>query len=514
MSLSRVTFAKNSAGAPEITDTYNYYPFGLNHTGGNGLNSSNFGSFYSYKYNGKELQETGMFDYGWRQYMPDLGRWNGIDQLAESYHMASPYAYVMNNPISFLDPDGRDVKPTRDGYEFSGSDLQNVMGYLQGGGSARKLVSSLSAWEKEESGGNFWSFFGSWNSWGATGGDVGGNLYASTWGDGAMGATIYDIQEIVFTKTKITNVQSISDWKEQGALAARQPGRAQMMGSPGDPFGFFEGIGIAISAQESQPLKLAMLPLFIVTKNGDDALKILAAEKGAFSVFDWKGYPTSLSKPTGPFKILEGAEYEAARKATNNANRALHRTNPEFKGLQIHEIHPVKFGGDPTNPLKKHYLHQKNIGYTIHFGLNFKIQLKNKFTMYNNLIFDKLAKNEIPSQSLYEKLIKKNDFNIDKDYLDFISKYNGAEGAVNADAYLSFWDIENILSCNPYYEDVEECLNLFFFGTDGSNYGYAFDKNTGKIIGIDFLDIGNTSPNIFGNSFTDFLISFSNNEHE
>ncbi|UKB85372.1 hypothetical protein LF887_07030 [Chryseobacterium sp. MEBOG06] len=107
MSLSRVTFAKNSAGAPEITDTYNYYPFGLNHTGGNGLNSSNFGGLYSYKYNGKELQETGMFDYGWRQYMPDLGRWNGIDQLAEAYTSISPFAYVANNPISMRDPDGR-----------------------------------------------------------------------------------------------------------------------------------------------------------------------------------------------------------------------------------------------------------------------------------------------------------------------------------------------------------------------------------------------------------------------
>ncbi|UKB85402.1 hypothetical protein LF887_07205 [Chryseobacterium sp. MEBOG06] len=104
---TRVTFAKNSAGAPEITDTNNYYPFGLSHTGGNGLNSSNFGGLYSYKYNGKELQETGMFDYGWRQYMPDLGRWNGIDQLAEAYTSISPFAYVANNPISMRDPDGR-----------------------------------------------------------------------------------------------------------------------------------------------------------------------------------------------------------------------------------------------------------------------------------------------------------------------------------------------------------------------------------------------------------------------
>ena len=39
--------------------------------------------------------------------MPEIGRWNGIDQLAESYLSASPYAYVLNNPISLFDPDGR-----------------------------------------------------------------------------------------------------------------------------------------------------------------------------------------------------------------------------------------------------------------------------------------------------------------------------------------------------------------------------------------------------------------------
>jgi RHS repeat-associated protein len=65
------------------------------------------GSYKSNKYNGKELQETGMYSYGWREYMPDIARWNGIDQLAESYVSASPYAYVMNNPINMFDPDGK-----------------------------------------------------------------------------------------------------------------------------------------------------------------------------------------------------------------------------------------------------------------------------------------------------------------------------------------------------------------------------------------------------------------------
>ena len=61
------------------------------------------------KYNQKELQETGFYDYGWRQYMPDLGRWFGMDQLSEKFHTASPYAYVMNNPAMLIDPDGRDA---------------------------------------------------------------------------------------------------------------------------------------------------------------------------------------------------------------------------------------------------------------------------------------------------------------------------------------------------------------------------------------------------------------------
>ncbi|MCK4664203.1 MAG: hypothetical protein KAT68_15145, partial [Bacteroidales bacterium] len=47
-----------------------------------------------------------MIDFGWRQYDNRLGRWFVVDKLAEFYHSHSPYAYVTNNPVNFIDPNG------------------------------------------------------------------------------------------------------------------------------------------------------------------------------------------------------------------------------------------------------------------------------------------------------------------------------------------------------------------------------------------------------------------------
>ncbi len=48
------------------------------------------------------------YEYGWRSYDAQLGRWMKIDPLDE-FH--SPYCYVGNDPVNWIDPDGADGDP-------------------------------------------------------------------------------------------------------------------------------------------------------------------------------------------------------------------------------------------------------------------------------------------------------------------------------------------------------------------------------------------------------------------
>ncbi len=71
-----------------------------------------------YKYNGKELQNhefsdgSGLeeYDYGARLQDPQLGVWHNIDKSADKPHniSISPYVYVADNPLKFVDPNGKD----------------------------------------------------------------------------------------------------------------------------------------------------------------------------------------------------------------------------------------------------------------------------------------------------------------------------------------------------------------------------------------------------------------------
>ena len=115
------------------TQTTDYYPFGMVMTQTDAYCRSCPRN--KLLYNGKELQhdviagqKLDWYDYGARMYDAAIGRWHVVDPLAEKYAPISPYAYVANNPIKYIDPDGREVRVPKEYQEQFRNDLQNVFG--------------------------------------------------------------------------------------------------------------------------------------------------------------------------------------------------------------------------------------------------------------------------------------------------------------------------------------------------------------------------------------------------
>ncbi len=77
-------------------------------------------------------------------------------------------------------------------------------------------------------------------------------------------------------------------------------------------------------------------------------------KEGSFSISDWTGYPDYVPRPKGPFRLLQGAEYEIARKTADRANRRIRSADPAtYQDMHIHELHTVKFGGDHIDRANK-----------------------------------------------------------------------------------------------------------------------------------------------------------------
>ena len=71
------------------------------------------GSGYRYGFNGKENDKDiceGDLDFGARIYDSRLGRWLATDPLENKYPNYSPYSYSLNNPILFVDENGKWVR--------------------------------------------------------------------------------------------------------------------------------------------------------------------------------------------------------------------------------------------------------------------------------------------------------------------------------------------------------------------------------------------------------------------
>ncbi len=102
-----------NATTNEIINVTSYYPFGMVMANSNFANNTTTPDT-KYQYNGKEYNgDVGLnlLDYGARWYDPVVGRFTGIDPIAEKFNWVNPYNYAENEPIANIDLWGMQKMP-------------------------------------------------------------------------------------------------------------------------------------------------------------------------------------------------------------------------------------------------------------------------------------------------------------------------------------------------------------------------------------------------------------------
>ncbi len=93
-----------------VIDPDSTYPFGMVMPGRSWTVASAEG--YRFGFNGKEGDgeikgEDNSLDFGARIYDPRLGKWISCDEELANYPDLSPYIFANNNPVYYIDPDGK-----------------------------------------------------------------------------------------------------------------------------------------------------------------------------------------------------------------------------------------------------------------------------------------------------------------------------------------------------------------------------------------------------------------------
>jgi hypothetical protein len=97
-----------------------------------------------------------------------IARWNVVDPLAEKYLSYSPYAYVVNNPLALIDPNGMEIIEIAGGVRFTEEEAKSAFNILTG--RSKNVYMAIIGYDKDRDKVNqFQSKFGNgqWQAFGA-----------------------------------------------------------------------------------------------------------------------------------------------------------------------------------------------------------------------------------------------------------------------------------------------------------------------------------------------------------
>jgi hypothetical protein len=302
-----------------------------------------------------------------RVYDYNVGRFLSVDPLIQGYGNSqgiNPYSYIMNNPLSGTDPTGYAIEEKTEKVKVAqtGSRIKKTVG--------TKTTTTVTDDKTGEvtnvttatvmNNGNFSVNSTSYSNGKAESTTIAGGNYKA--GTGA--SATFDIgsqEQISKSSTGAASGSSggsfSSSWCYQGACRTGVAYDLDVRSLDEIDQGLEN-----LTSYMSMAAGLFSIPSMVrsfFTKGAKEASDQVSdtftdSKQGDFSISDWSGYPDGVPRPDGPFNLVEGADYDAARKAANAANNKIRQTQGlRGQPVDVHEVKPVKFGGSPTDPANK-----------------------------------------------------------------------------------------------------------------------------------------------------------------
>jgi hypothetical protein len=145
-------------------------------------------------------------------------------------------------------------------------------------------------------------------------------------------------------------------------------------------------------------------------------------------------------------------------------------------------------------------------------GLDAKVNNNFPMDLRIDFLTKDLEKNGPADNELLEQILANLDFTLPEDYLQFIERYNGAEGSIN-ESYLQLLPVEELKKFNIMHETDKYAPGYFIFGSNLGGTAFAFDKKGNKIVAFEFVGmLMSDGPEILGSNFLSFLERLSESQ--
>jgi hypothetical protein len=94
-----------------------------------------------------------------------------------------------------------------------------------------------------------------------------------------------------------------------------------------------------------------------------------------------------------------------------------------------------------------------------------------------------------------------------KDYLEFMRRHNGGDGAVGQKGYITIWPLEEVILATEKAGANEFAPGLLLFAGDGGGTAYAFDRQDPRwpIVEVELVSISRKEMKFVALTFSEFI---------